>query len=62
MAGPIFAAETVATTDGDLPGLSLQIRQLKVSNGTVMLLFTVINDGSINFRSGYIGRQNHRQT
>jgi hypothetical protein len=49
MAAPSLAAEPIATTDGELPGTSLQIKELKVSNGTVMLKFTIINDGTESF-------------
>ena len=42
-------AEPIATTDGEAPGTSLQVQELKVSNGAVMLKFTVINDGSADF-------------
>ena len=42
-------ADPIATTDGESPGLSLQLTELKVSNGTVMLKFTVANDGSGSF-------------
>jgi hypothetical protein len=41
-----FAAEPIATTDGEASGQSLQVTQLKVSNGTVMLRFTVANDST----------------
>ena len=40
----LSAAEPIATTDGESPGLSLQVQELKVSNGTVMMKFTVAND------------------
>jgi hypothetical protein len=35
--------------DGEQPGMSLQVQELKVSNGTVMLRFTVINGGAAAF-------------
>jgi len=41
-----LAAEPIATTDGETPGLSLQVQELKVSNGTAMLRFTIVNDSS----------------
>lgn len=44
-----LAAEPVATTDGEAPGLSLQVQELKVSNGTVMLKFTIANNGAAPF-------------
>jgi hypothetical protein len=45
-AAPAFAGEAIATTDGEAPDMSLDIHELKVSNGTVMLKFTVKNDGA----------------
>jgi hypothetical protein len=48
-AAPSLAAEPIATTDGEAPGTTLQVQELKVSNGTVMLKFTVANDGSSTF-------------
>jgi hypothetical protein len=45
----LSAAEPIATTDGEAAGTSLQVMELKVSNGTVMLKFTVVNDGDANF-------------
>jgi len=44
-----FAAEPIATTDGEAPGMTLQVQELKVSNGTVMLKFMVINGGTERF-------------
>jgi hypothetical protein len=41
-----WAADPIATTDGESPGTSLQVTELKVSNGTVMLKFAVVNDSS----------------
>jgi hypothetical protein len=39
------AAEPIATTDGETPGMRLEITELKfVSGGALMLKFTVIND------------------
>ena len=49
LASPTLAAEPIATTDGAAPGLSLQLRELKESNGTVMLKFTVVNNGDSEF-------------
>jgi hypothetical protein len=46
---PASAAEPIATTDGEAPDTSLDIHELKVSNGTVMLKFTVKNDGAGTF-------------
>jgi hypothetical protein len=42
----VLAAEPVATADGETPGLSLQIQDLKVSNGTVMLKFSIANNSA----------------
>ena len=43
------AAEPIATTEGETPGLSLQVQELKrVSGGTVMLRFTVTNSSRVN--------------
>ena len=40
------AAEAVATTDGEMPGTRLDIKDLKRgSDGTVMMRFTVFNEG-----------------
>jgi hypothetical protein len=41
-----WAAEPIATTDGESPGTSLQVTELKMSNGTVMLKVTLVNDGA----------------
>jgi hypothetical protein len=46
---PSLAAEPIAATDGEAPGITLRVQELKVSNGTAMLKFTVINDGSSSF-------------
>ena len=43
------AAQPIATTDGETPGTSVQVSELKVSNGTVMLKFTLVNNGSTSF-------------
>jgi hypothetical protein len=45
----VLAAEPLATADGEAPGLSLEVRQLKVSNGTVLLTFVIKNDGDTAF-------------
>lgn len=42
----VCAADPIATTDGELPGTSLNVTELKASNGTVMLKFTLVNEGS----------------
>lgn len=40
------AAEAVATTDGETPGTRIDVKDLKrASDGTVMMRFTVFNDG-----------------
>lgn len=51
---PAVAAEpavptAIATADGEAGGVSLQVRELKVSNGTVMLKFAIINEGNKDF-------------
>jgi hypothetical protein len=46
-----LAAEPIASTDGEAPGLSLVVKEFKVSNGTVMLRFTIMNDGNGSFSS-----------
>jgi hypothetical protein len=40
-----WAIDAIATTDGESPGTSLQVTQLKASNGAVMLKFVIVNDG-----------------
>jgi hypothetical protein len=45
-AASVLAAAPVATTDGEVSGVSLQIQELKVSNGTVMMKFTIANDAA----------------
>jgi hypothetical protein len=44
-----LAAEPIATTDGEAPGMTLQVQELKVSNGTVMLKFTIANGSAAPF-------------
>lgn len=46
---PSLAAQPIATTDGDAPGMTLQVQELRVSNGTVMLKFTIMNDSEQKF-------------
>ena len=41
-----LAAAAVATTDGEASGVTLQIQEFKVSNGTVMMKFTITNDAA----------------
>jgi len=43
------AGEPIATTDGESPDMSLKVTELKVSNGVVMLKFTIVNDSSGSF-------------
>ena len=45
----LSADKPIATTDGEAPGITLQVTQFKVSNGTVMLKFTIVNDGKQRF-------------
>ncbi|HEX7968416.1 MAG TPA: hypothetical protein VF502_09360 [Stellaceae bacterium] len=42
--GSAVAAETIATTDGEAPGVKLDVQDLKTSNGVVTLKFTIVND------------------
>lgn len=51
IAASALAAAPVATTDGEVPGVSLQIQELKVSNGTVMMKFTIANDAASVFHT-----------
>ena len=44
-------AEPIATTDGEAPGMKLDVTELKVSNGVVMMKFTLANDGDKPFDS-----------
>jgi hypothetical protein len=41
---PLSAAEPVASTDGETPGLSIQVQDLKLVSGALMLKFTIKND------------------
>jgi hypothetical protein len=38
------AAEPVASTDGETPGLSIQVQELKLVSGALMLKFTIKNE------------------
>jgi hypothetical protein len=38
------AAQPIATTEGEMSGTSLEVHQLKVSNGVTLLTFTVKNN------------------
>lgn len=44
-----LAGDPIAETDGEAPAMSLKVTELKVSNGTVMLKFTIVNDSSETF-------------
>ena len=44
-----LAGDPIAETDGEAPGTSLKVTELKASNGTVMLKFTIVNDGPQTF-------------
>jgi hypothetical protein len=44
-----LAADPIATADGEMAGMTVQVHELKVSNGTAMLRFTIINNGTANF-------------
>ena len=39
-----IAAEPVASTDGEMPGLKLEVQELKVGGNTATLRFTILND------------------
>src|SRR5579863_723363 len=43
-AAPSLAAEPIATSDGETPGLSIQVQELKLVSGALMLRFTIKND------------------
>jgi len=43
------ADPVVATSDGDQPGVTVQVNELKVSNGTAMLKFTIVNNSTNTF-------------
>jgi hypothetical protein len=49
LAGSSFAAEPIATTDGESQGTSLQVTELKASDSSVTLRFTIRNDGDGDF-------------
>jgi hypothetical protein len=44
-----LAGDPIAETDGEAPGTSLKVTELKASNGAVTLKFTIVNDGSQTF-------------
>lgn len=45
--GPIFAAEPIATADGEQPGTRIELTELKrTGGGAVMLKFNMINEGN----------------
>ncbi|MGO8917212.1 MAG: hypothetical protein ACLQJR_15000 [Stellaceae bacterium] len=41
---PALGAEPIAQTDAESSGVSLQVTEFKVSNGTVMMKFAIAND------------------
>ena len=48
------AKPALATSDGEKPGARVEVQELKrVSGGTVMLRFVMINDGDQTLNSGY---------
>lgn len=57
VAAPGLAAEPIATTDGEAPGTSLQVQEFKVSNGTVMMKFTIANDAAAAFKTYLLRNQ-----
>ena len=52
------AADPIAIADGEAPGTSVQVHQLKVSNGTAMLKFTIINNGTQALSTGTLQGEN----
>jgi hypothetical protein len=51
---PAPAKAALATSDGETPGARVEVQELKrVSGGTVMLRFTMINDGDKTLNVGY---------
>ena len=42
--GLAAAADAIATTEGETPGVKIDVQELKVSNGVVTLKFTLTND------------------
>jgi hypothetical protein len=46
-----LAAAPIATTDSEVSGVSLQILEFKVSNGTVMMKFTITNGAAGSFQT-----------
>jgi hypothetical protein len=48
------AAPPVATTDGEVSGVSLQIQEFKVNDGTVMMKFTISNEAASPFHIYYL--------
>ena len=48
------AAPPVATTDAEVSGVSLQIQEFKVNDGTVMMKFTISNDAASPFHFYYL--------
>ncbi len=49
LSAPSLAADPIASTDGESQGLSLQVTELKASNSSVTLRFTIRNDGTQKF-------------
>lgn len=48
------AAKALATADGEKPGTRIELQELKrVTGGTVMLRFAIINDGDQPLKFGY---------
>ncbi|MGZ8486768.1 MAG: hypothetical protein ACXWZQ_22980 [Candidatus Binatia bacterium] len=53
-AAPAPAKAALATSDGETPGARVEVQELKrVSGGTVMLRFTMINDADKTLNVGY---------
>lgn len=51
---PAGGRAVIATTEGEKPGVTLNVTELKRGSGdTLMLRFTIVNNGSDNFDFGY---------
>ena len=55
-----LAAEPIATTDGEVPGTSIEVQELKIVSGALMLKFTIKNesDKAIDLYSTMAGTEN----
>jgi hypothetical protein len=50
----VLGAEPIATTDGEWPGLSIKVEQLKVVSGALMLKFAIENNNDKDVHIGNI--------